>query len=119
MSRVSSTQKAYLPMSRRISGIKMRAYGTLGIVTSSYYESSHQAHQHWVRKVEHLWTKLTKLRWTEAQSIMDEIRRNKAQIQSLSLDNLFELDVNFHDQKMLLKTRRRHKKVQNKVQKSK
>jgi len=70
---------------------------------------THKAHQVWIEKIDKLWKRLNRNRNPEVVRIQNEIKRNKANINELMRENLFELDVNCSDQKMLLDVKTYHK----------
>ena len=55
----------------------------------------------WTNKIQKLWDKLNEHRNDEVMRIQNEIKKNRNHIKKLSLDNLFELDVNANDHKTL------------------
>ena len=50
-----------------------------------------------IRKIEKLWTRLSKAGWDEAVQLMDNIRLNRRKVDALGLENVFELDTNCHE----------------------
>jgi len=69
----------------------------------------------WIGKIEKLWKRLNRRRWSEVMRILDETKKNKLLIQQLTRDNMFELDVNFHDQRVFLKQFMLNAKVKQKL----
>lgn len=70
-------------MGKKVSHSKLRAIETLGTLRSNMkttFEHSHQAHSHWVFKINKLWDKLNLKRWQEVVRIQNEIRQNKMHI---------------------------------------
>ena len=56
-----------------------------------------------VFRIQRTWESLDYYNHTECTRIEDKIKVNKRHIQQLTRENLFEMDVNTNDQKLLLK----------------
>ena len=82
----------FKPCSKR----RLRALETLRV------KGKHKTHRHWVRKIDKKWALLNELRWSEAVCIMDQIRESRKCVEELGRENLFELDCNCNEQKVLL-----------------
>lgn len=66
------------------------------------HEKTHTAHSIWITKIQKLWRRLNRRRNQEVVRIQNEIKKNKRYIGDTMRENLFELDVNFNDQQILL-----------------
>lgn len=67
-----------------------------------FHQASHKQHSILIEKIQFFQAKLNKHRDWEVKQIHNQIRENKRYINTLTRDNLFELDVNSHDQRMYL-----------------
>ena len=81
-------------------------------------ETTHHAHQVWIAKIQRVWEKLNMARNSEVVRIQNEIRRNKSLINDLMRENLFELDINSHEQKLLLGAQSHYFKINQKLKNS-
>ena len=60
-------------------------------------DGSHIAHQRLVNAIQKLWSRLNRRGNQKMVKMQNEIKRNQKTIADLTRENLFELDVNFHD----------------------
>jgi hypothetical protein len=70
-------------------------------------------------RLEKLQDELNTHGWPEIARIKNQIRKNTSTINQLMRENLFELDVNANDQKVLLKFKKSEKRAQKVLQNSK
>ena len=62
-------------------------------------------------RIQELWGLINLHNYGEVMRVKNQIKENKLRINTLMRDNLFELDVNSHEQKQLLKVNKVDKKV--------
>ena len=89
---------------------------SLGLLS---YGGSSVVQHNLMQRIQKLWIDINLLNYSEIARIKNRIRENKIKINQLMRDNLFELDVNAHEQRQLLKVNRVNKKVRQLVKTSK
>ena len=95
---------------------KLMPAPTLGLYTLG---TQNVAEYNLRQRIEKLWMEINLYNWGEISRIKNQVRENKLRANQLMRDNLFELDVNAHDQRQLLKVKRVNKKVKKILQQSK
>ena len=102
---LSDVKVTYKILSKKVNKNNMRALEHLMPINGDHgmsHINSHAAHQIWIQKIQRVWRRLNKHGNTEAVRMQNEIKRNKRQIQDLMRENLFELDINQHEQQLLI-----------------
>lgn len=56
---------------------------------------------YWFNKIDNLWTQLNKSSWGDVVRLKDQIRANCMRVDVLRRENMFELDCNYDDMKVL------------------
>ena len=74
-------------------------------------DDSHATHQVWLDRIEALWKKLEYYRESECRAVKIQINQNKKRLFELTRDNVFELEVQTVDQRMLLRAKFNSKKM--------
>ena len=80
----------------KMQALPRKAIAVMGNYIGSLLKNPIMSHN-LIRKIEKLWTRLSKAGWDEAVQLMDNIRLNRRKVDALGLENVFELDTNCHE----------------------